>query len=560
MPPSLTMMYRILAAFAVFLQAVSATSLGIVSTEGGLVEGENILLENSRYVDVFKGIPFADFPGRFEKPKRHPGWDGVLKATKFQRRCLQLDLTMTGTMGSEDCLYLNIWVPHGSSVSTGLPVMVWIYGGGFVTGGAMGVNFLNNYLYDGQELATRGNVIVVTLGYRLGPLGFLSTGDSDIPGNYGLWDQQAAIAWVHRNIGSFGGDPSNITIFGESAGGASVSLQTLTPHNKGIIRRAISQSGVAMCPWVISKNPRKFAEEVALKVNCPIDSTMAACLKTIDSATLTVAGTINMSGSPDNPVVNNLVLSPVVDGDFLPDEPHNLYHNAAEIDYLAGTNDMDGRMYSGMDVPSVNDDVLETSIEEVKRLLTALTKEKGQMGSDSAYATYSASWGSSPSQETVKKTVVAIETDYLFLIPTQTALYLHAGSATSGRTYSYLFSVPNRMGGIMPSFPSWMGADHTDDLQYVFGKPLSTPLIYRAEDKAVSEHMIAYWTNFAKTGDPNSGGLSVPVTWPAFTNADHKFLEINANINSASVREMLRLGYVYFWTSYLPDLPEVTSR
>uniref|UniRef100_A0A8C7X516 Carboxylic ester hydrolase n=1 Tax=Oryzias sinensis TaxID=183150 RepID=A0A8C7X516_9TELE len=523
--------------------------LGVVNTEGGMVEGKTIRLGLLRTMDVFRGVPFAAVPGRFEKPKPHPGWDGVMKATAFKSRCLQLDITLTNTLGSEDCLYLNIWVPHGSSVSTNLPVMVWIYGGGFLAGASMGANFLDNYLYDGQELADRGNVIVVTLGYRVGSLGFLSTGDSELPGNYGLWDQQAAIAWVHRNIRAFGGDPSNITVFGESAGGASVNFQILTPHNKGLIRRAISQSGVALCPWAVNHNPRKFAEEVALRVNCPTDSRMAACLKMTDPSLLLFP----------EPIVNNLILSPVIDGDFLPDEPSNLFHNAAEVDYIAGANDMDGHIFTGLDVPSVNNDIVETPIEDVKRLLGALTKEKGQLGLENAYSTYSSDWGSNPSWQKVKQTVVAIETDYIFLIPTQTALYLHAEKATTGRTYSYLFSEPNRMGGLIAPFPIWMGADHADDLQYVFGKPFSTPLGYWPRHRDVSSYMIAYWTNFAKTGDPNSGDLKVPVAWPKFQNTDHKFLEINAKTNSESVNEMLRLRYVHFWASVFPKLPSQRS-
>nr|QBY97786.1 bile-salt activated lipase [Chelon labrosus] len=549
----------ILVAIAVFLETVSATSLGVVNTEGGAVQGKNIWLGLFRSMDVFKGIPFADIPGRFEKPKRHPGWDGTLKATDYRPRCLQLNILMTDTMGSEDCLYLNIWVPHGSSVSRDLPVMVWIYGGGFLVGGAMGANFLDNYLYDGQEIADRGNVIVVTLGYRVGTLGFLSTGDSSLPGNYGLWDQQAAIAWVHRNIRSFGGDPDNITVFGESAGAASVSFQTITPHNKGLIRRAISQSGVALCPWAVNPNPRRFAEEIALKVNCPTDQNMAACLKMTDPGLLTMAGTISLSSSPDNPVVFNLLLAAVVDGDFLPDEPQNLFHNAASIDYIAGVNDMDGHLFTAVDVPTVNSPMVDTPIEDVRRLLTAYTREKGKAGADNAYSTYTSTWGSSPSWETIKKTIVEIGTDYIFLVPTQAALYLHAGSGATGRTYSYLFSEPNRMGGVARPYPSWMGADHADDLQYVFGKPFATPLGYWPRHRDVSGYMIAYWTNFAKTGDPNKGDLSVPAVWPEFTASGHQFLEINSDMNSNFVKQKMRMRYVHFWTSILPSLPTLYS-
>ncbi|XP_068585844.1 bile salt-activated lipase-like [Cebidichthys violaceus] len=548
----------ILVAIAAFLETVCATSLGVVHTEGGMVQGENIRLGFRRHMDVFRGIPFADIPGRFEKPKRHPGWDGVLKATEYRNRCIQVNLIMTDTRGSEDCLYLNIWVPHGSSVSSGLPTMVWIYGGGFLAGGSMGANFLDNYLYSGQEIADRGNVIVVTLGYRVGTLGFLSTGESDLPGNYGLWDQHAAIAWVNRNIRSFGGDPNNITVFGESAGGASVSFQTLTPHNKGLFKRAISQSGVATCSWAINRNPRRFAEEVALKVGCPTDQTMASCLKMTDPALLTLAGSLSISSSPDNPVLFNLLLSPVIDGDFVPDEPSNLFHNAAEIDYIAGVNDMDGHLFTGLDVPTINSPLVNTPIEDVKRLLASYTK-KGKAGLDHAYSTYTSTWGSNPSKETIKKTIVAIGTDFIFLVPTQAALYLHAANAITGRTYSFLFSEPNRMGGIARPYPSWMGADHADDLQYVFGTPFTTPLAYWPRHRDVSGYMIAYWTNFARTGDPNKGESRVPVTWPKFTSDGHQFLEINSKMDNNYVGQKMRMRYVHFWTSVLPKLPMTIS-
>ncbi|XP_061733026.1 bile salt-activated lipase-like [Nerophis ophidion] len=549
----------ILVAIAVLLETVSAASLGVVFTEGGMVEGKNIRLGYRHHMDVFKGIPFADIPGRFEKPRRHPGWDGVLKATEFRKRCLQLTLLMDDTRGSEDCLYLNIWVPHVRSVSTNLPVMVWIYGGGFLAGGSMGANFLSNYLYDGQEIADRGNVIVVTLGYRVGALGFLSTGDSSLPGNYGLWDQQAAIAWVHRNIRSFGGNPDNLTLFGESAGGASVNFQTITPHNKGLIKRAISQSGVALCPWAINRNPRRFAEEVAVRVNCPTDERMAACLKMTDPVLLTLAAPLNLRSSPDAPLVDNLVLSAVLDGDFLPDDPSKLYHNAADIDYMAGVNDMDGHLFTAMDIPSINSHLVETPIDDMKRLLASYTKESGKAALEEAYSLYTTAWESNPSKEDVKKTIVNVGTDYIFLIATQAALYLHASNATNAGTYSYLFSEPNRLGGIGRPYPSWVGADHSDDLQYVFGKPFTTPLGYWPSHRRLSGYMIAYWTNFAKTGDPNNGDSSVPATWPKFTSNGHQYLEINADMDKSYVRQKMRMRYVHFWTSVLPNIPKISK-
>ncbi|KAG8576853.1 hypothetical protein GDO81_010001 [Engystomops pustulosus] len=297
-----------LLAFSSLLVAARAKSLGVVHTEGGFVEGtsKKIGIISPDYIDIFKGIPFAAPTKVLEKPERHPGWSGTLQTTEYKPRCMQATLLQNDVLGSLDCLYLNIWVPQSrSSVSTNLPVMVWIYGGGFLLGGGQGGNFFDNYLYDGEELALRGNVIVVTFNYRVGPLGFLSTGDANVPGNYGLWDQHMAIAWVKRNIAAFGGAPDNITIFGESAGAASVSLQTLTPYNVGLIRRAISQSGVGLCPWAIQREPLMWAKQLASHVGCPVDDTaaLANCLRNTDPKAITLGYQLALTNLDcENPV------------------------------------------------------------------------------------------------------------------------------------------------------------------------------------------------------------------------------------------------------------------
>ncbi|KAK2872426.1 hypothetical protein Q8A67_022323 [Cirrhinus molitorella] len=548
-------MLGVFMALALILGTANAVSLGAVYTEGGMVQGKNHLVGIFRYVDEFRGIPFAAPPGRLQKPVPHPGWDGVWDATDYRNRCMQMNLLATDVVGSEDCLYLNIWVPQGSTVSTDLPVMVFIYGGAFLLGSSQGANLLDNYLYDGQEMADRGNVIVVTFNYRVGSLGFLSTGDADAPGNYGLWDQHAAISWVHRNIRNFGGNPDNITIFGESAGAASVNFQILSPLNKGLIRRAISQSGVAICPWAVNRNPRQYAEEIATKVGCPTDSGMAACLKMTDPSALTLAGSLGLSSSASSPIVHHLALSPVIDGDFLPGEPETLFGNAADIDYIIGVNDMDGHIFATLDIPSINNALASTSVEEVRSLSIALSESRGIDAGIATFDQYTFNWGSNPSDADIKKTVVELETDYIFLVPSQAALYLHSDHAVSGRTYSYLFSEPSRM----PVYPLWMGADHADDLQYVFGKPFSTPLGYFPRHRDVSQYLISYWTNFAKTGDPNSGDNSVPVTWPEFASSGHQYLDINSSMSSSSVKQMLRTRLVYYWTTVFASYPYVNK-
>ncbi|XP_040860581.1 bile salt-activated lipase [Ochotona curzoniae] len=536
--------------------AQAAVTLGAVYTEGGFVEGVNkrLSLLGGDSIDIFKGIPFAT-ASTLENPQRHPGWQGTLKANDYKKRCLQATLTQTSTFGEEDCLYLNIWVPQGrKAVSKNLPVMIWIYGGAYLMGSGQGANFFSNYLYDGEEIATRGNVIVVTFNYRVGPLGFLSTGDANLPGNYGLRDQHMAIAWVKRNIAAFGGDPDNITLFGESAGGASVSLQTLTPYNKGLIRRAISQSGVALSPWAIQKDPLFWAKKIAEKVGCPLDDTakMAGCLKVTDPRALTLAYRLPLGGT-EYPVLYYLAFMPVVDGDFLPDDPINLYENAADIDYLAGTNDMDGHLFASVDVPVINKSSKDMSDEDFYKLVRGFTVTKGTAGAEAVYNAYTESWAQDSSQENKKRTVVDIETDILFLIPTEVALAQHRSHARTGQTYWYLFSHPSRM----PIYPSWMGADHADDLQYVFGKPFSSPLGYRAQDRTVSKSLIAYWTNFARTGDPNTGTSEVPAHWEPYTLENGNYLEINKQTSKDSRGQYLRPSFLKFWTTTYQQLPTV---
>nr|XP_003407452.1 bile salt-activated lipase [Loxodonta africana] len=540
------------------LAVASSAKLGAVYTEGGFVEGVNKNLGLfGGYVDIFKGIPFAAPPKALENPQRHPGWQGTLKANDFKKRCLQATITQNNTYGDEDCLYLNIWVPQGKrEVSRDLPVMIWIYGGAFLMGSGQGASFLNNYLYDGEEIATRGNVIVVTFNYRVGPLGFLSTGDSNLPGNYGLRDQHMAIAWVKRNIAAFGGDPNNITIFGESAGGASASLQTLSPYNKGLIQRAISQSGVALSPWVIQKKPLLWAKMIAKTVGCPRDDTseMAKCLKITDPRALTMAYKMPLAGM-EYPMLYYLGFLPVIDGDFIPDDPIKLYANAADIDYIAGTNNMDGHIFSTIDMPAVDKPYKTVTEEDFYKLVRGITIAKGLRGANATFHFYTELWASDSSQEAKKKTMVNFETDILFLMPTKIAVAQHRINAKSAKTYTYLFSHPSRM----PIYPDWVGADHADDLQYVFGKPFVTPLGYRPQDRTVSESMIAYWTNFARSGDPNVGHLAVPTQWYPYTLENDNYLEITKKIDGNSMKQHLRSNYLEYWNVTYQALPTVSD-
>ncbi|XP_069103815.1 pyrethroid hydrolase Ces2e-like [Argopecten irradians] len=207
----------------------------IVSSEAGSIEGVLVPFPNGN-VYQFKGIPYAKPPVgplRFSKPVKQPPWSDTLNATEYKPGCIQSDPGNLPT--SEDCLFLNVYVPSEVSAIANKTVMVWIHGGGYTSGAGS--------LYDGSFLALHGDVIVVTLNYRLGVLGFFSTGDANARGNYGLWDQIEALKWVKSNIRNFGGNPDSVTLFGESAGAFSVSHLAIMPSNKGLFHRVIMQSG-----------------------------------------------------------------------------------------------------------------------------------------------------------------------------------------------------------------------------------------------------------------------------------------------------------------------------
>src|ERR1700733_3074289 len=239
---------RVIAAFvAVFFGVASFGAQVQVRTEAGLVAGTH---SADGKVVIFKGIPFAAPPVgelRWKEPQPVSPWKGVSKATEFGARCMQAliyeDMVFRDAGPSEDCLYLNVWTP-GVSAKTKLPVMVWIYGGGFQAGAT------SEPRQDGEHLAHKG-VVVVSMNYRLGIFGFFvhpglaAESPHHAAGNYGLMDQTAALRWVQRNVNAFGGDPNNVTIFGESAGSFSVSAQVASPLAKGLFQKAIDESGGA---------------------------------------------------------------------------------------------------------------------------------------------------------------------------------------------------------------------------------------------------------------------------------------------------------------------------
>lgn len=447
-------------------------------------------------VVVARGVRYATAP-RFGAPSPVPAWSGVRDATEFGPVCPQPSSFLTGIDRSphdEDCLVLNVWSPRDAVAggSDPLPVMVWIHGGGFTTG--MG----HLAWYDGANLARRG-VVVVTINYRLGPLGFCYLepfGGERFAGsaNLGLLDQSAALAWVGDHIGAFGGDPDRVTIFGESAGGMSVTTHLGLPSSAGRFQRAVAQSGAAEHLWDQEGAARiAHATMAAIGVERP-----EQLLEVPASAFVEAQPSI---GDQDRPLLP-LPFRPTVDGVTLPAHPLDA---PAPVPYLAGTNLDEMRLWTvlgalaGEAPPSIDDAALERKVSR----LTA--RRNVAVDAARVIATYRRRLGDAPAAEVLS----AIGTDLTFRVPAIEAL--DAATRTAS-TFAYLFTHPTT------SFEGALGAAHATEIPYVFdnldqpGTGLMLGEITE-ERRRLAGSVADAWVAFATTGDPTSPGLG---RWPTY--------------------------------------------
>jgi para-nitrobenzyl esterase len=390
---------------------------------------------------------------------------------------------------SEDCLYLNIWTP-ASSAHEHLPVIVWIYGGGYINGSS------SMPLYWGDKLAHKG-IIVVTIAYRLGPLGFLAypelTRESPhhSSGNYGLMDQIAALEWVQRNIAAFGGDPKNVTIAGQSSGSMSVSMLMASPRAKGLFQRAIGESGGLFEPLQLApKYLLANAEQDGEKYAASLGATSLQQLRQLPAARLT--------GNADGIV--HSVIEPYV----LPLSPYEAFAAGQQNDVplLIGSNAEEARAI--VDVLHVTAATFNSDLE----------RSDGQLP-PALVAAYPYT-----TDAQAKQARLDFERDLRFGWDMWAWARLQA---STGKSSVYYYSFRQQ-----PPFPAdsiyagW-GASHYAELWYVFDHLNQEPWRWTAADQKVAEDMSTYWVNFAKSGDPNGPGL---LTWPVFTNADSKVLSI----------------------------------
>jgi para-nitrobenzyl esterase len=482
-----------------------------VKLDDGELEGKAINDE----VRAFLGIPYAKPPVgalRWKAPQKNDGWSDVREAKEFSARCAQpaSQVPAAARTDNEDCLYLNVWAPSPAP-KTKLPVMVWIHGGGNLTGStADTLPFVNSgVFYDGQYLVKRG-IVMVSLNYRLGVFGFFAHAALEPEGsvgNQGLRDQQLALQWVKTNIAKFGGDPSNVTIFGESAGSFDVCFQVASPKSRGLFQRAISESGGCTTLQPTKQQAEAQGAGIAMKLGCA-GSDALACLRGKTASEL-------LDAAP-NDLLAGGTLGAIVDGDFLPDQGRALFDRGdiAKVPYILGSNTDEGTLF-----------VIGTTVKDQAGYMTALEQRFGADAAAAVAQQYPASkFGGDYSAALAR----AFGDGRLVCTTFDSALRAAAGGAT---TYMYNYDVAANVPGLM------LGATHGSELTSVF----ATAPDFSDKTRAVSDRIGGYWTNFAKSGDPNGGGL---LDWPKFTGSSN--VRMNLALESSVVRDF-RSEDCAFW-------------
>ena len=509
--------------------ADASPAAGVVSTTEGPVRGQS-----DDGVWSFLGLPYAKPPVgglRWRAPQPPEPRSDTFEADAFGPSCPQSESAFQfGTSGTqnEDCLTLNIWTPD-IDPNQPLSVMVWIHGGGFIQGSSK-YSLNGTYLYDGADLSEE-NVVVVTLNYRLGALGFLAHeafigegADQPKAGNYGLLDQTRALEWVRDNISNFGGDPTDITVFGESAGGVSVCALMASPLADGLFDSAVMQSG--NCLERMRRLDEQFGEQEAATdqgarfaeaIGCKGADDVAACLrsKSTDQILNTLPGTVGNLGDGesyglivDGHALDQTVFSALEDG------------SAAEVPFVLGVNADEGTLF-------VSGQRGLTKAQYEAAVRSYFPQIGDEVLSQYPSSDYSAPW----------KALAAIVGDTFFVCPTRQAARAHTASGSAAFTYYFgHVTAPGRQWGL--------GAFHASEIPFVFGNYTWAAVTGAERDLGAS--MQTYWTQFATDGAPGSAdGLS----WPVYEASADKGMYFEAG--GTQTTSGFRSDYCDFWDNHL---------
>lgn len=468
-------------------------------------------------IAIFKGIPYARPPvadRRWRAPEPMMPWTTPRQATAFAPRCLQgpiFEDMVFRDEPSEDCLYLNVWAPAGAGQRR-LPVMVWIHGGGFQAGSA------SEPRQDGERLAG-SDIVVVSINHRLGVFGFLAhpelTKESPhhASGNYGLLDLIAGLAWVRANIASFGGDPGNVTIFGESAGSFAVSALMASPLAQGLFHKAIGESGAFLAGDGGTLTPMTLAASEAHGRQL--------------AASMGIASMAALRAQPAADVLEAALkvqpwFTPTIDGYVLPRKVSDIYAAGAQshVPLLAGWNADEARAGVVFGPETVTRGSFAAALRTQYGDRAGAVLERYPAGSDAE----------------ALESAAALASDRFIAFATWKWIEMHAATGRSP-VYRYRFDrkipVPpgNQIDG-RPATPDDIGARHAGEIEYVFGTLDSIPKVaWTPADRQLSEAMMAYWRNFARRGDPNGEGLPV---WPAYEPPGRQLLFLDSAVHAGA--------------------------
>lgn len=485
-----------------------------VKVEGGSLQG---VVEGN--LTTYKGIPFAATPTgdlRWRAPRPVSRWEGIRNADKFAPGCMQsMGGPPPGGM-SEDCLSLNVWTPAKSSKDR-IPVLVWIYGGGF-NGGATSIP-----VHSGEKLAKRG-VVLVSISYRVGIFGFYAHPElsaespKHVSGNYGLLDMVAALQWIQRNIAAFGGDPKRVTIFGESAGGIAVSMLCASPVARGLFHGAISQSGGSFGPPSSTPAP---GENMRVLADAEVSGT--EFMKSAGAASLRDLRSLSAERLLEAGRRQRGMPWPIIDGWVIPDDQYKLYEAGRFNDtpILVGYNSDEGASFSRARTPA--------------EYFTSVRERYGPFA-DRLIEAYPAA------ADAVPKTARDLARDSAFGWHTWVWARLQS-KIGKGKAYYYYFDQH-------PEYPAGsphagQGAPHGADVAYVFEHLDEIRRPVTPEDQQISDAMAAYWTNFAKRGNPS--GKGVP-PWPPFSDGNPVVMYFGGTPHTGAVpsEQSLRVLDGYF--------------
>jgi len=518
------------------LSGINQTRSPAAETQFGRVDGhlKMVARENSM-CEEFLGIPYAEPPARFEPSApwstAFPG--GSFQASSLPSPCIQFSATpQPGVVGSEDCLYLNVWRPAGASQSSQLPVMLWIHGGGFKEGASESPEVLGTTTYDGCRLAALQDVIVVSLNYRLNLFGFAAFPQESNPelfhANLGLQDQREGMRWVQNHIASFGGKAESVTIFGESAGAQSVFFHILSPLSKGLFRAGIAQSGSLVA--YDGEKQANLTARVGQAAGCTQPS-LRECLLSSDAAELTLFAaheTADMLAPGWGITQDGVEVLEPLDAIMRQGE-------YAAVPLLLGYNTDEANLFTFSTLPEPIDH--STQREYLVNILAPSRDPVDVESLDEMLTLYNQKYP----EEDGRYAVGALQSDLIFVCASVLGSRWHSSLAP---TYLYRFDA-------RPSCPPPIapGAYHSIEIPYVFGNSMLDAFSVGCDYDTTEEHLLnvvqTRWANFARTLTPD--GADAPPTWPAFTNATNQAIVIRELNMSLEVVTDEKLELCHRW-------------